>query len=154
MRVLGIDPGQSGAVALVGDDEAWVDNLPLKPFFKKVVIDPQALSATIKTLAPDRVYIERVGSMGRDTGSGMFTFGRGFGTVEAVLDLLYMKPVYVSPQVWKRKMRASKDKWQTLAQAQELFPQLLHTLKFKKDNDKAEALLIAEYGRQQELLSS
>ena len=53
----------------------------------------------------------------------------------------------VTPQAWKKAMKLTSDKKQSLAMARELWPNA--PLNFAKHDGRAEALLMAEYLRRQ-----
>jgi hypothetical protein len=54
----------------------------------------------------------------------------------------------VTPQKWKKDLKLDSDKNKSLALARELWP--LAPLERKKDNGRAEALLMAEWLRRQD----
>jgi len=53
----------------------------------------------------------------------------------------------IKPADWKRIMLLGRDKDDCRARAIELFPTLLSQLQMKKHHNRAEAILLAEYGR-------
>lgn len=69
------------------------------------------------------------------------------GRIEAVLELLRVKVHAVPPRVWQRALGLGKDKDASLDLARQLFPTAEPHLKRKKDHNRAEALLLAHYGR-------
>jgi len=76
-------------------------------------------------------------------------FMRAAGAIEAVVRLK-AKPVFMySPRVWKKAMGLNADKIVSLVKARELWPcdRAGAQLKRKRDNNRAEALLLAEYQR-------
>jgi crossover junction endodeoxyribonuclease RuvC len=78
----------------------------------------------------------------------MFSYGDGFGLWRGMLVGLAIPYVKVRPQEWKRWMlrgQGGRDKNVSRAVAQQLFP--LCDFGRKKDAGRAEAALIAEYGR-------
>jgi crossover junction endodeoxyribonuclease RuvC len=79
----------------------------------------------------------------------MFTMGRGLGTWEGVLAGLGIPYELVTPQRWKKALMdgMGKDKDASRLQAIRLFPAIAGQLARKKDDGRADALLIAEYGR-------
>ena len=79
----------------------------------------------------------------------MFNFGDTFGACKAVCACLDMQLQFVSPVTWKKHYKISKEKEVSRALAINLFPEAAHMLSRKMDHNRAEALLIAEYGRTQ-----
>jgi crossover junction endodeoxyribonuclease RuvC len=76
----------------------------------------------------------------------MFTIGVGFGVWLGLLATLDIPYTRVRPSVWKPSMGLrGQDKEAARLRAQQLFPQA--DLRHKRDHGKAEALLLAEYGR-------
>lgn len=137
--ILGIDPGKSGAIAMV---EPGVDvwDMPATP---------ADLAALLKTFDPayTRVYLEQAQAMPKQGVSSTFGYGRDFGVILGVLATVGLSHRLVTPAVWKRQMGVTADKSAARAMAQRLFPSA--SLGRVKDHGRAEALLIAEWGRRQ-----
>lgn len=93
--------------------------------------------------------LENVHAMPKQGVTSSFNFGRGFGLWEMGLIALKIPYTLVAPQTWKRELLAdmSKDKGSSILRAKQLFPHISEHLKLSKDEAKAEALLMAEYGR-------
>lgn len=158
--IVGIDPGAAGAIAqispMVGiwrmpkSDRALVDLLQM--------FDP----------ATTRVYIERAqampqkaardGSRRFETGTSMFSYGVGYGVIRGVLAARRLWYREVSPATWKADLglrlpsdgrdsavRRAESKAASIAKARELFPEAADQI--GKSDGKAEAVLIAEWGR-------
>ena len=148
-KILGIDPGLTGGWALLTDHGAFVgaDDLPIIRDNSTAWVDGPELVAQINACLSDRVHIraviERVHSMPAQGISSAFTFGVGFGSVLACLQLLPASIEFVSPAAWKRGLGLSKDKSASLDRARLLYPQA--SLKRQKDDGRAEALLIAHW---------
>ena len=66
--------------------------------------------------------------------------------VKTVTKLIGIDFKLVVPRVWKKYYGIEKDKEIARALAIQLFPMQADLLKFKKNADRAEALLIANYG--------
>lgn len=149
---IGIDPGLSGAVALLdGNDK--IDDLIDMPVMastgKRQQVNGAELAKIIKLWQQDSepitAYVEQVSAMPGQGVSSMFSFGKGCGVVEGVMAALGVPVVYVSPGAWKRRaglIGKPKDMSRTLAQR--LYP--LAELGRKKDIGRAESILIAKYG--------
>jgi crossover junction endodeoxyribonuclease RuvC len=89
--------------------------------------------------------MEQVHSMPNQGVSSTFSFGRAVGVISAVCELTNYPFHLVTPQRWKKHFGLTADKNEALDLARKLFPAA--KLKLKKDINRAEALLIAEYWR-------
>jgi len=90
--------------------------------------------------------MEQVHAMPKQGISSTWNFARAVGVISAVCELTNYPFSLVSPQKWKGYFGLSADKNEALDLARKLFPKA--SLKLKKDINRAEALLIAEYWRQ------
>jgi len=135
--ILGIDPGQSGGIALIDDGEAGAWKMP------ETERDVYNLISDLGQHNPV-AYIELVHSMPRQGVASSFKFGVGYGGLRMVLIALEIPFQTVAPGTWQRKMHCMSkgDKNVTKRRAQELFPSLHIT------HAVADALLIASYGQQ------
>lgn len=149
MNFLGIDPGISGAIALLREDgEYFVWDMPtiLKGAGNvKYELDAAALYAKIVEWAPHSTIaaLERVNSMPGMSVSTMFSLGDSFGVCRACLASAMVPTHYVLPQAWKKHFGLSKEKEEARALAVKRYPKA--ELHLKKHIDRAEAILIATY---------
>ena len=158
-RVIGIDPGVTGAIALLqnGNYQGVWDMPVITDSNGKKTPSGHALAELLRDHKPDLVVIEKVNAMpsapGKDGkrrtmgAQSMFNFGRGFGVIDASTQILKLPTVYVTPAVWKRKcglINAKKAIHRELAT--DLFPQAASELRLKKHHGRADALLIARHG--------
>lgn len=159
MITLGIDPGLTGAIAVIGDgDHALVYPMPVvqvgKTGFVKNAVDIHALA---RLLAPYRersrvmdvtVVIERVNAFPGQGVSSMFSLGMSYWGAAGVVAGLGLPLHVIESKAWKRffHIDGPKDGQKELARglASRLFPGV--DLSKKKDHGKADALLIARYG--------
>lgn len=145
MRVLGIDPGQSGAIAIVSDDgiECCID-MPVVETTVNAVLVHRELGGhgTI-----DMAVIERVHAMPKQGVSSSFKFGRSLGVLEGVVASFRWPVEMPTPAAWKKAMGVTADKDTARAKALELWPGDADLFRRKKDADRAEACLLAEWGR-------
>lgn len=165
MNYLGIDPGLGGALALIDDNGSFVGiwDLPVIRVGKgsRRAVDGVEL---FRVLADRSRYavpvLEKVGGLPRQSAPAAFTFGYGYGLIVQSLHALRMLEPdghpclhQVTPQAWKKMLLAGTDKSKGTAvlRAKALFPTAASCLTRKKDHGRAEALLIAEYGRQKRL---
>jgi len=151
--IIGIDPGLTGAIAFIGRFGYVVEDLPTIANGKgnakvKRQIDAGELANIIKLHDNDekieRVYLERVSAMPKQGASSVFSLGDTYGAIRAVIATLQLPLELITPQTWKRMYRLKSDKELCRAKAIELFPKC--DLSLKKDHNRAEALLIANYG--------
>ena len=144
--IAGIDPGIKGAVGLLYEDgTAYVYDMPV--FSKEV--NAAALADIFREFRPDHVYIEAVNSFGMGRQSA-FNFGQGVGVIKAVLATLGIPFTPVSPSKWKKHFNLGKDKSESRAVATRLFPSLASEFVRKKDDGRAESILIAKWGASNE----
>jgi crossover junction endodeoxyribonuclease RuvC len=139
---IGVDPGKSGALAVIHPD----GTVEITPF------DAVQYSKRLSELRyHDAVCcVEKVGAMPGQGVVSMFNFGHNFGFIEGVLQANEIPYQLVPPQTWKKEFSLSSDKAKSIEVCQKLFPHanLLATSRSRKPNDgMAEALLLAEYAR-------
>lgn len=154
---LGIDPGLHGAVALLDDHGICVAVREFPVSFDGAIswIDGSALYDMLGEMlaaVPQRrkqhvnAWIERVGAMPMQGRTSIFTFGCAFGSVLAVLQCHRCSIEFVTPPKWKAAYGLTRQpKDASVAKAKLLYP----GVPFLDDVDKAEAVLIARYGRRQ-----
>lgn len=146
---LGVDPGQSGGLAVVGVDQVIIDarRMPLLSVGGKKAVDAHELSRWLGLHAVDQAVLEAVHAMPRQGVSSSFQFGRMFGAVEAVVGSLGVPIHYVSPSRWKGALRLSSDKRASLDAFRLRFgadAAAMYTPKLA-DEGVAEAALLAAY---------
>jgi crossover junction endodeoxyribonuclease RuvC len=93
------------------------------------------------------VVLEKVHSMPKQGVSSTFKFGMAFGGACALAKRFNSPLLMPTPQEWKKSLKLSSDKLESLFMARNLFPNA--PLHLKKHNGRAEALLIAEFYRRQ-----
>lgn len=104
-RVLGIDVGRKGALALlVGSDLIAALDMPTLPDGPacRPSISAPLLADIVRQLAPDVAFVEWIGPRPTDGAKGAFAFGAAKATVDAVLLTLGVPVSYLTPPVWKR----------------------------------------------------
>jgi hypothetical protein len=150
---LGVDPGFSGALAMIHLDTVKVWDAPTLTVGEKRQMDLHAMRTLLAqwqgVAAQVRVFIEKVHSMPGSSGRSMFTFGQGYGEWRGEVVALGYSLTVVEPARWKGAMMdgLGKEKDAARYRAALLFPQVAHMFSRKQDDGRAEALLIAEYGR-------
>jgi crossover junction endodeoxyribonuclease RuvC len=156
MRVVGMDPGQSGGLACLSPQFADARVMPLLP--KEAVkaagspIDWAEIHSLLLSWAPDVVTIERVSAMPGQGVSSTFRFGSNYGGLIGLVRGLCIPYKLVVPRVWKRDVLGEDfphDKAGTIAFVQKHYPSLnlLATKRSRKPHDgMADATAIAHYG--------
>lgn len=147
----GIDPGLSGAVATLVDGQPGpLLDMPVVQVGDWREVDAAALAAWIRGVraqhpgADFSACVEKVSARPGDGGTSAFRFGEGYGQIKAVLGVLGIPYSRAIPAVWKRHMGllgTEKDAARQLALVR--FPDAAHLLQRKKDNGRADALLLA-----------
>lgn len=144
MIYIGVDPGQKGGYAVIGDQTAlaypWDDEL--------FIVD---MKAVLHMNQPVVAAVEKVGARPGQGVTSMFNFGKSAGYIEGVLAALGISHQLVPPHQWKRDFGLiGQEKLASVMVCQRLFPavDLRRTERCTTYSDgKAEALLIAEYAR-------
>ena len=139
---IGIDPGKSGALALLTED----GQCTVVPF------NESAYTAILKAASgPSSVCcLEKVGAMPGQGVVSMFNFGHNLGYIEGLLQAFDIPYQLVPPQTWKKEFCVTSDKNTSIEVCRKLFPHvcLLPTARSRKPSDgMAEAMLMAEYAR-------
>ena len=95
------------------------------------------------------VVIENVHAMPQNGSVGGFSQGMGLGLWLGILAVLRIPVTRVEPARWKKDLLipAGADKSASIVRALQFFPTCKDLVR-KKDHGRADALLIAEWGRQ------
>jgi len=150
-RTIGIDPGASGAIALlVGRELVSVHDMPTvtveRNKAQKRQVCPAGLSLLVQQLSPHKAIVEKVSAMPGQGVSSMFSFGRSVGIIEGVLAAKQIPVTFVTPQSWQKQSGAAKGKDGSRQRVMELFPSQAHLFARVKDDGRADAVLIALAG--------
>jgi crossover junction endodeoxyribonuclease RuvC len=153
---IGIDPGLSGAVAvLYGPQNPMVWDTPTMTVEGVTIRRKYNTAAMASLLRPYAtmndvlVVLEAVHSMPSQGVASAFTFGEGLGMWKGIIAAFNLPVELVSPQRWKKEIMADQGKEKNAARykAVQLFPEVAECFSRVKDDGRAEALLMAEYGR-------
>ena len=141
---IGIDPGASGAIAILGSESVIYANDHLDISSSSTWLFEWNCEFDIQM-----ALLERVSAMPKQGVSSTFKFGINYGTWQGLLTALRISWMLVSPKDWQKGLVCKTDgadsKERSLNVARRMFPDVdLHR---KKDHDKADALLIAYYAR-------
>jgi crossover junction endodeoxyribonuclease RuvC len=164
MITMGVDPGLSGAVAVIRDGVELIALIDMPVVQSggggskvQKMVDGHSL---YKSLAELPIYAEYVDGLGpfdaivyalveRTTAmpgqgvSSMYSMGHSRGVAEGVLGALKVETFLVPAAVWKRHMGYTADKEPIRAEMRRVFPGA--ELHLKKHADRAEALAMALY---------
>jgi crossover junction endodeoxyribonuclease RuvC len=154
-KVLGIDPGIRGGLAIVSvenDGSApliiGAIDIPVAGAGARERVDVLAIHDWIATHRPGFALIERAQAMPGQGSSSGFKYGRAVGAIEAAIMLSGVPLTVVEPSAWKKfHGLRGKDKEGARLRALMLFPNATAGMfARKKDHGKAEAVLVALYG--------
>ena len=153
MKIIGIDPGLSGAIAILENNKVLnIFDIPVMSEGKKN--KRQLNSALLVTLLKENinkeeevaVVVEQVNAMPGQGVTSMFNFGQTFGALKGICAALELPIYFVRPSKWKKHfelINSSKDASRT--KAIEMYPKLSNQLSKKKDVNKSDAILIARF---------
>jgi hypothetical protein len=170
---MGIDPGLDGAIALYTPPVKARKEAPALPHTMTIYdmptveievggrlrrkIDVHALRNLLAEIeligGRGKIFIEKVTGMKGQAAASGFAFGYGLGQVHTVLQMIGMPFTEVTPQVWKKALKAPADKKAAIGRADELMPDFYDlwrpqsTKSSKKllRPDRAEAAMLALY---------
>ena len=108
-------------------------------------LNAAAIADLFREFPPAHTYIESQNSFGMGRQSA-FNFGQGVGVLKAVLATLGIPYSMVGPAKWKKHFNLNRDKDASRLLATRLYPKNAKDFLRKKDDGRAEALLIARYG--------
>ncbi len=150
--ICGVDPGLSGAIAVLdpaSDQIMTIIDMPQLKRGARSDLDLVKLASFIGTNAPNIKYavIEDVGAMPGQGVVSMFTFGKVTGVVVGMLAAHYIPIFYVKPSVWKFQMGLTKSKDKSVVMARKLWPKQTELFSRMKDDGRAEAALMAHFGK-------
>lgn len=148
MRVIGIDPGATGAIVLLenGEPIEWTE-MPIVKIGSATRVNAAALTDFIASCCCEHVYVESVHSMPKQGVASSFNFGHSTGTVMGVLGAMGLPHTLVTPQAWKKSVGLiGTDKDAARARAIQLWPKWTELYKKGKGQALADAALIARHG--------
>jgi crossover junction endodeoxyribonuclease RuvC len=151
----GIDPGKTGALAILHPDNSVeffdVPRVTLRGKDVPAYADWQMIWSTALGLGTvDKAVIEDVAARPGQGVSSMFKFGRTLGFAHAIVLGIRPRPAieFTTPAQWKSKLGLlNSSKGASREKAVNLFPSVESRLTRVKDDGRAEALLLAYYGR-------
>ena len=153
MKIIGIDPGLSGAIAVMHNKK--VINMYDMPVMaegkknKRQLNSSQLVNIIKENINEDEetiVVVEQVNAMPGQGVTSMFNFGQTFGAIKGVCAALKLPIFFVRPSKWKKHfelINSSKDASRT--KVIEMYPTLSGQLAKKRDVNKSDAILIAKF---------
>ena len=153
MKIIGIDPGLSGAIAVMSDKKVInMYDMPVMAEGKKN--KRQLNSSQLVNIIKENIYedeetivgVEQVNAMPGQGVTSMFNFGQTFGAIKGVCAALKLPIFFVRPSKWKKHfelINSSKDASRT--KVIEMYPTLSSQLAKKRDVNKSDAVLIAKF---------
>ena len=155
MLVIGIDPGISGSICFFQDgkiiDVVEMPTMTEGKKNKKQVNGSQIyneISEKIKKIDKKdiKVIIEQVSAMPGQGVTSMFNFGQSYGILKGICSAMQLPMYFVRPAKWKKYFNLiNSEKDASRTKAIEIFPYFSAQLSRKKDNNKADAILIASF---------
>ena len=155
MLIIGVDPGISGSICFFENGKI-IDVIEMPTMTdgkknKRQVNGAQIyneISARINNIEKKdiRVIIEQVSAMPGQGVTSMFNFGQSFGILKGICSAMQLPMYFVRPAKWKKYfslINSEKDASRT--KAIEMFPYFSSQLSKKKDSNKADAILIANF---------
>lgn len=144
MRIISVDPGKTGAIILIEDEQPRaINDMPTIKRGSKTLVDVDELASLIRTHQPEMIVIEQVGASPRMGVSGAFNFGYSFCAPAAIAAGAGIPWATITPQKWKTLFGLlKKDKDASRLKVIEMFPHLAKIFKFKNSVDKADAILL------------
>ena len=154
MKIIGIDPGLSGAIAILENKKVLkIFDMPVMSEGKKNKrqLNSAQLVKYIKDNLDEKskeiiVVVEQVNAMPGQGVTSMFNFGQTFGAIKGICAALGLPIFFVRPAKWKKYfglINSSKDASRT--KVIEMYPYLSNQLSKKKDVNKSDAILIARF---------
>lgn len=150
--VMGIDPGVTGAVAVVaGVHVAAFSVMPTRagPAGRRR-IDARKLRDIVTQMVTDLgvevIVIEEPSALPKQGVSSSFGFGRSVGVCEGVAVGVGVRLEMVAPATWKRQLRVPADKKQARARASDLLPASRSLWARASEDGIAEAAMLALWG--------
>ncbi|MEM9043479.1 MAG: hypothetical protein AAGC81_02205 [Pseudomonadota bacterium] len=158
MIFAGIDPGVSGAIALINPDTRFLEvhDMPTRDVRQngknRKRVDPLALLDLLESCGDDPIRhlaLEKVWGMQRDTPTTAFGLGEAFAIASTIALVAKVPHTLVAPQTWKREFALAGGGKEGKAAARDHAIRLLpdHADKFKavSKDGRVDAALLAIY---------
>jgi crossover junction endodeoxyribonuclease RuvC len=142
VRILGVDPGQKGALAFLGPEGNIVEleDMPLLG----TEINAHMISNLVQGYGPvTMAVVEQAHTMPKQGITGAFNYGVGYGKVLGVLATLDIPMHFYTAGVWKKRWGLTTDKDLSRSKATMRWPSWANSFKRVRDDGRAEAAFIA-----------
>ena len=151
MNVAGIDPGLTGALAIIDEDRVvFVDDLPVHQIharkWTRAELDLGGMRELLTSHTYDHVFIEQVAARPGQGVTSMFRFGLTAGQIVGLVAGLRVPYSLVLPQRWQRMAGCGPAPDEARRRAGQLYPDAVQYLTRKRDAGRADAILIARSG--------
>lgn len=158
--ILGVDPGNEGALVLTDGKEFQQWAMPLKIGGKSKEVDFDKVCDLLMAEKSERkhpithIILERAMPLAMGS-SHAFSYGRNFGFLEIAIRMSKIPVTYVLPLEWQKMMHEGisadlKSKAKSLIAVERLFPQFMDRLPRKPKgaimDGPVDALLLAGWG--------
>ena len=140
MKIIGIDPGLSGAIAVLENHKVLnIFDMPVMPEGKKNKRQLNSahlvslIKENISTSEEVAIVVERVNAMPGQGVTSMFNFGQTFGAIKGICAALELPIFFIRPAKWKKHfelINSSKDSSRT--KTIEMYQKLSNQLAKKK----------------------
>ena len=149
MKIIGIDPGLSGAIAVLENNKVLnIFDMPVMSEGKKN--KRQLNSALLVNLIKENienseevaVVVEQVNAMPGQGVTSMFNFGQTFGAIKGICAALELPIFFVRPSKWKKYfelINSSKDS--SRKKAIEMYTKLSNKIAKKNKKKKKEKIM-------------
>ena len=148
MKVIGIDPGMKGGIAILDTETNKMRAIPTPLIGKE--IDYRNIYAEFMFYEPSIVVVEKVHAMPGQGVTSMFNFGLSYGALVALATVSTGRLVLVTPQMWKKHILAgtNKDKDAAIQFCNHTYPNVNLILpRCRNAHDgMADAICLAHYG--------
>ena len=146
---IGIDPGATGAIAIISGDIQIIDCPP--------TVAEMAGILRLYEGYETKAIIEKVSPFYKSSAKSAFTFGGNFFAWQAILACFQIPYDFVTPRKWQKVMfdsakKLDDTKQQSFERATRIFPNLDIELKTPRGrilDGRCDALLLAEYLRRE-----
>ena len=147
MYYIGLDPGKSGAFAILRSTHGRTDLQAHGDFDKASIV---SLFAAVAHMPEGAICcLEKVHAMPKQGSVSMFSFGENYGWLKGVLDACRIPFQESPPQTWKKEFGLNSDKVKSIEVCRQLFPnaELIPPNCRKPHDGIAEAILMAVYAQ-------
>lgn len=152
MKIIGIDPGLDGAIAVISTNSCEIFDMPTVTVERNGKSKRQVSATELAQILASHnsnnchVFVEKVSAMAGQGVTSVFSFGRSFGMIEGILAAFRLPVTFVPPATWVKAVGRGQGKDASRARAMELFPENQADFKRVKDDGRADAALIAYWG--------